>query len=50
VGGALLHLQQLQHAFQTTLRQRLPQATLQAPAGDACSGALSLAAAAIKQR
>ena len=50
VGGALLHLQQLQQAFQTTLRQRLPQATLQAPAGDACSGALSLAAAAIKQR
>jgi glucosamine kinase len=50
VGGALLHLQQLQQAFQTTLRQRLPQATLQAPAGDGCSGALSLAAAAIKQR
>jgi glucosamine kinase len=51
VGGALQHLQQLQQAFRATLQQRLPQATLQDPDGDACSGALSLAAAAaIRQR
>jgi N-acetylglucosamine kinase-like BadF-type ATPase len=51
VGGALLHLQALQQAFQTALRQRLPKATLQEPAGDACSGALNLAAAAaVRQR
>jgi glucosamine kinase len=50
VGGALLHLQALQQAFCTALRQRLPQARLQDPAGDACSGALSLAAAALRQR
>ena len=49
VGGALLHLQQLQAAFRVALQQRLPAASLQAPEGDACSGALGLAAqAAIK--
>ena len=51
VGGALRHLQQLQMHFRTALEQRLPAATLQQPAGDACSGALSLAAQVwIKQR
>jgi N-acetylglucosamine kinase-like BadF-type ATPase len=51
VGGALRHLQQLQQGFRAALQQRLPAATLQEPAGDACSGALSLAAqAAIKPR
>jgi N-acetylglucosamine kinase-like BadF-type ATPase len=51
VGGALRHLQQLRQGFRATLQQHLPAARLQDPAGDACSGALSLAAqAAIKPR
>jgi len=47
VGGALRHLPQLHQGFQAALQQRLPAATLQEPAGDACSGALSLAAQAV---
>jgi len=47
VGGALRHLPQLHQGFQADLQQRLPAATLQEPAGDACSGALSLAAQAV---
>jgi N-acetylglucosamine kinase-like BadF-type ATPase len=51
VGGALRYLPQLQQGFQAALQQHLPAARLQDPAGDACSGALSLAAqAAIKPR
>jgi N-acetylglucosamine kinase-like BadF-type ATPase len=51
VGGALHHLPQLQRDFRAALQQRIPAATLQDPAGDACSGALSLAAqAALKPR
>ena len=51
VGGALRHLPQLQQDFRAALQQRIPAATLQDPAGDACSGALSLAAqAALKPR
>ena len=44
VGGALLHLTQLQHAFAAALREQCPGAQLQDPAGDACCGALDLAA------
>jgi len=47
VGGALRHLPQLHQGFQAALKQRLPSATLQEPTGDACSGALSLAAQAM---
>ncbi len=46
VGGALRHLGNLQEAFEAGLQARMPGAQLQAPAGDACEGALSLAAQA----
>ncbi|MBM5806755.1 MAG: N-acetylglucosamine kinase [Cyanobacteria bacterium M_surface_10_m2_179] len=46
VGGALGHLRSLQRAFSEALQQRLPGAQQQAPAGDACAGALTLAAQA----
>lgn len=46
VGGALRHLDSLQNSFRTALERRLPGMRLQEPAGDACSGALSLAAQA----
>ena len=46
VGGALQHLSGLREGFHRAVQQRLPGAELQAPAGDACSGALSLAAQA----
>jgi N-acetylglucosamine kinase-like BadF-type ATPase len=46
VGGALAHLHQLQSAFGAALQVRCPGAQLQPPAGDACEGALALAAQA----
>jgi len=46
VGGALAHLRSLQRAFSAALEQRLPGTQQQAPAGDACAGALNLAAQA----
>lgn len=45
-GGALRHLQQLQVAFSGALRHQAPGAQLVEPAGDACDGALALAAQA----
>ena len=46
VGGALRHLRSLQAAFAAALQARIEGARLQQPAGDACEGALSLAAQA----
>jgi hypothetical protein len=46
VGGALAHLRSLQRAFSDALLQHLPGAQQQAPTGDACAGALNLAAQA----
>ena len=46
VGGALAHLRSLQRAFSAALEQRVPGTQQQAPAGDACAGALNLAAQA----
>ena len=46
VGGALHHLSVLRQGFSRELKRRLPQAELQPPGGDACSGALRLAAQA----
>ena len=46
VGGALEHLHQLQRAFARALEEHCPGARLQQPAGDACDGALALAAQA----
>ena len=46
VGGALEHLHQLQRAFAAALEEHCPGARLQQPAGDACDGALALAAQA----
>jgi N-acetylglucosamine kinase-like BadF-type ATPase len=44
LGGALTHLEGLRAAFQQSLAERLPAARLAPPAGDACDGALALAA------
>ena len=44
VGGAVLHLGGLRDCFERALMQRCPGARLQRPAGDACAGALHLAA------
>ncbi len=44
LGGALTHLAGLSQAFDEHLAERLPGARLVAPAGDACDGALALAA------
>jgi len=46
VGGALAHLHQLQKAFAAALKEHCPGGRLQQPAGDACDGALALAAQA----
>jgi N-acetylglucosamine kinase-like BadF-type ATPase len=46
VGGALQHLGTLQTAFSRAVERHCPGAQLQAAAGDACAGALSLAAQA----
>ena len=45
VGGALTHLRQLRRHFEQSLQLSLPGASLVSPSGDACSGALTLAAA-----
>jgi N-acetylglucosamine kinase-like BadF-type ATPase len=45
VGGALTHLRQLRRHFEQNLKLSLPGASLVSPIGDACSGALALAAA-----
>ena len=45
VGGALTHLRQLRRHFEQNLQLSLPGASLVSPIGDACSGALALAAA-----
>jgi N-acetylglucosamine kinase-like BadF-type ATPase len=45
VGGALTHLGQLRRHFEQSLQLSLPGASLVSPGGDACSGALALAAA-----
>jgi N-acetylglucosamine kinase-like BadF-type ATPase len=44
VGGAIVHLASLRHRFEATLQQHCPGARLQQPTGDACDGALTLAA------
>ena len=46
VGGALEHLGTLQGSFARAVERHCPGAQLQAAAGDACAGALSLAAQA----
>ena len=43
LGGAITHLEGLRQAFQESLNRQLPGARLQAPVGDACSGALAMA-------
>ena len=43
-GGAMEHLAVLRRRFRQQLAERLPAARLVAPAGDACSGALAIAA------
>jgi N-acetylglucosamine kinase-like BadF-type ATPase len=45
-GGALRHLSQLRAAFAGALQRQAPGARLVPPAGDACAGALELAAQA----
>jgi len=45
-GGALRHLSQLRAAFAGALQRQAPGARLVQPAGDACEGALALAAQA----
>jgi N-acetylglucosamine kinase-like BadF-type ATPase len=44
VGGAAVHLAALRSCFAAALQRRCPEARLQQPAGDACAGALTLAA------
>ncbi len=44
VGGAVTHLAELRQGFAEQLALRLPAARLLPPAGDACDGALALAA------
>ncbi len=44
VGGAITHLDQLRQGFAQQLARRLPAARLVPAAGDACDGALALAA------
>ncbi|MEY3767654.1 MAG: hypothetical protein RLZZ11_724 [Cyanobacteriota bacterium] len=46
VGGALRHLGSLRSGFAAALQEACPEAKLVEPAGDACEGALSLAAQA----
>ena len=45
MGGALLHLEQLRGPFERSLDLALPGSRLVEAAGDACQGALALAAA-----
>ena len=44
VGGGFEHLRALRQAFRASLERELPTAQVQEPAGDACQGALLLAA------
>ncbi len=44
VGGAAVHLASLRHSFEAALQRHCPGARLQQPSGDACDGALTLAA------
>ena len=44
VGGAVVHLASLRHRFAAALQHHCPGARLQQPSGDACDGALTLAA------
>jgi phenylacetic acid degradation operon negative regulatory protein len=44
LGGALTHLEELRQAFHRSLAVRLPGARPVSPVGDACDGALALAA------
>ena len=44
VGGAVVHLASLRQSFEAALQHHCPGARLQQPCGDACAGALSLAA------
>ena len=43
MGGAITHLEGLRQAFKVALSRELSGATLEKPAGDACSGALAMA-------
>jgi phenylacetic acid degradation operon negative regulatory protein len=45
MGGALSHLEQLRHPFSRSLAQALPGSRLVTATGDACQGALAMAAA-----
>jgi N-acetylglucosamine kinase-like BadF-type ATPase len=44
LGGAIEHFEPLQFSLRQVLEERLPGAELKAPLGDACSGALAIAA------
>jgi glucosamine kinase len=44
LGGALTHLAGLRRTFTEALAEHLPGARIEAPAGDACDGALAMAA------
>jgi hypothetical protein len=45
MGGGLIHLPGLGERFRQAVGEQLPAARLVAPIGDACQGALQLAAA-----
>ncbi|MFM7674406.1 MAG: N-acetylglucosamine kinase [Synechococcus sp.] len=49
-GGALNHLEELRRRFQGALADRLPRTSLTEPRGDACAGALALAAERLRRR
>ncbi|KAF0654192.1 N-acetylglucosamine kinase [Cyanobium sp. Copco_Reservoir_LC18] len=49
MGGALRHLEQLRGPFSRSLDQDLPGSRLVGPAGDACQGALAVAAALLQE-
>ncbi|MEB3264649.1 MAG: BadF/BadG/BcrA/BcrD ATPase family protein [Synechococcus sp.] len=49
-GGALHHLEELRRRFQGALAERLPGAALTEPRGDACAGAVALAAKCLRRR
>jgi N-acetylglucosamine kinase-like BadF-type ATPase len=48
VGGAVTHLRQLRRRFERALLLSMPGASLVSPGGDACDGALALAAALLE--
>jgi N-acetylglucosamine kinase-like BadF-type ATPase len=49
-GGALQHLEGLRRRFREELQRQWPQAHLVEPRGDACTGALALAAEGLRRR